>query len=334
MSSAAIFAESLTKEFVTTKKLPGLKGALKAIIYPERSIRTAVENFSVSIKRGEIVGLVGPNGAGKTTLIKMLTGIVVPTEGDVSVLGFEPSHRAKEFRKRIALVMGQKSQLWWDIPAMDSFQLLRRYYELSNAAFASRVEMLGTMLGVTHLFNVHLRKLSLGERMKMELMACLLHEPELCFLDEPTIGLDVVAQKQVRDFFKNYQKHSGVTVILTSHYMADIEALCPRIVLILDGQKRFDGPIKDFEKILGKEKFVSLTFSAPVDRNHPMWSELHPQWEDDGSKVELRIREENLRQVSIELFNSFPVIDYSTEKLPIERVLKALVSNPDLLPGS
>jgi ABC-2 type transport system ATP-binding protein len=333
MSVEAIFTDALSKQFVTTRKAPGLAGALKAIVAPQRELRTAVSHFSFSVNRGEIVGLLGPNGAGKTTLIKMLTGIVVPSEGKVSVLGYEPSRRAKDFRKRIALVMGQKTQLWWDIPAMDSFQLLRRYYEISDKNFSNRVEMLGSMLGVTHLFNVHLRKLSLGERMKMELMACLLHEPELCFLDEPTIGLDIIAQKQVRDFFKSYQRESGTTIILTSHYMADIEALCPRIVLILEGQKRFDGHIREFEKILGREKFVSLTFSEPVDRSHPLWSDLHPQWDEEGSKVELRIREEELRRVSIDLLNTFPVVDYSTEKLPIERVMKALVSNPELLPG-
>ncbi len=328
----AVTTERLSKEFITTRKNPGFRGALKAMFSPERSLRKAVSHFSLSIQRGEIVGLLGPNGAGKTTLIKMLTGIIVPSSGTVRVLGFEPSARAKEFRRRIALVMGQKSQLWWDIPAMDSFQLLRRYYELSDTTFRNRVEMLGTLLNVTHLFSTHLRRLSLGERMKMELMACLLHEPELCFLDEPTIGLDVVAQKQVRDFFKDYQKHSNTTVILTSHYMADIEALCPRIVLILEGHKRFDGSIGDFERILGREKFVSLTFSERVDRDHEMWKGLDPQWENDGLKVELRIKEEELRRLSIDLFQTFPVIDYSTEKLPIERVLKALVMNPELLP--
>ncbi len=333
MSVEAIFTDGLSKQFTTTRKAPGLRGALKAIVAPQRELRTAVSQFSLSVNRGEIVGLLGPNGAGKTTLIKMLTGIVVPTGGKVTVLGYEPSKRATEFRKRIALVMGQKTQLWWDIPAMDSFQLLRRYYEISDKNFSARVEMLGTMLGVTHLFNVHLRKLSLGERMKMELMACLLHDPELCFLDEPTIGLDILAQKQVRDFFKSYQRECGTTIILTSHYMADIEALCPRIVLILEGQKRFDGHIREFEKILGREKFVSLTFSEPVDRAHPLWADLHAQWDEEGSKVELRIREEELRRVSIDLLNTFPVIDYSTEKLPIERVMKALVSNPELLPG-
>jgi ABC-2 type transport system ATP-binding protein len=264
--------------------------------------------------------------------MKMLTGIVEPTSGSARVLGYEPWKRPKDFRRRIALVMGQKTQLWWDIPAFDSFELLQRYYEVPRKEFDMRVEMLGSLLGVTKLFHVHLRKLSLGERMKMELMACLLHQPELVFLDEPTIGLDVIAQKQIRDFFREYQRTHKTTIILTSHYMADIDALCPRIVLVHGGKKRFDGPIRDFERILGLEKFVSLVFSRPVDPNHPVWSELRPQWGENSMSVELAISEEKLRDTSIKILSEFPVVDYSTEKLPIERVLKELLTNPNLLP--
>jgi len=290
-----------------------------------------VSDFNLEIAPGEIVGLLGPNGAGKTTIMKMLSGIVAPTRGEASVLGFEPFRRDRDFRRRIALVMGQKTQLWWDIPAYDSFQLLQRYYEVSNRDFKERVEVLGTLLGVTHLFHTHLRRLSLGERMKMELMACLLHQPDLCFLDEPTIGLDVVAQKQIRDFFKEYQRVHKTTIILTSHYMADIDALCPRIVLVLGGRPRFDGPIRDFERILGKEKFVSLLFREPVEQSHPMWRDLNPRWDPSGMGVELQIAEDKLREVSISIFSQFPVADYSTEKMPIERVLKELMTNPHLI---
>jgi ABC-2 type transport system ATP-binding protein len=292
-----------------------------------------VRDFNFTINTGEIVGLLGPNGAGKTTLIKMLTGIVPPTKGSATVLGFEPFKRPREFRKRIALVMGQKTQLWWDIPAFDSFQLLQRYYEIPDTDFKRRIGHLGEMLGVTNLFHTHLRRLSLGERMKMELMACLLHNPDLCFLDEPTIGLDIIAQKQIRDFFKEYQRNHHTTIILTSHYMADIEALCPRIVLVLKGQKRFDGAIENFEGVLGREKFVSLAFSTPPDREHGLWNDLNPQWDNSGLSVELQIKEERLREISIQILSTFPVIDYSTEKLPIERVLKTLLANPHLLPG-
>lgn len=332
MTTPAILCQSLTKEYLSTRKEPGFLGTIRSFVSPEKKKVTAVSDFNLSIEQGEIVGLLGPNGAGKTTLMKMLSGIVNPSSGSAHVLGFEPFKRAKEFRKRISLVMGQKTQLWWDIPAYDSFLLLQRYYEVSNKDFKERVEMLGALLGVTHLFTTHLRRLSLGERMKMELMACLLHNPDLCFLDEPTIGLDVVAQKQIRDFFKEYQKTHKTTVILTSHYMADIDALCPRIVLVLGGHKRFDGPIRSFERILGRDKFVSLVFSEPVDQQHSIWQGLNPQWAPHGLAVELQIVEEKLRDTSIEILSRFPVVDYSTEKMPIERVLKALMANPNLLP--
>lgn len=333
MTETIISCHSISKEYRTSRKEPGFLGTLRSFIRPQLSTVSAVRDFDLEVHPGEIVGLLGPNGAGKTTLIKMLTGIVEPTRGTARVLGYEPFQRPRDFRKRIALVMGQKSQLWMDIPAYDSFELLRRYYEISDKDFVERVNTLGELLSVRHLFHTHMRRLSLGERMKMELMACLLHKPDLCFLDEPTIGLDVVAQKHIRDFFKEYQRLNKTTIILTSHYMADIEALCPRIVLVLAGQKRFDGVIEEFEGILGKEKFVSLVFSERVDQNHPLWSGLNPRWDDSGLSVELQIREEHLREKSVELLSAFPVVDYSTEKLPIERVLKALLANPHLLPG-
>lgn len=328
----AIKSLQLHKAYKSTRKQPGLIGALRTFVKPDITQVDAISDFNLQVAQGEIVGLLGPNGAGKTTLIKMLAGIVAPTSGEVSVLGYKPFQRAKDFRRKIALVMGQKTQLWWDIPAFDSFELLKSYYEVPKDVFQKRLGFMGEILGVTHLFHTHVRKLSLGERMKMELMACLLHEPRLCFLDEPTIGLDVVAQKQIRDFFKTYQREHKTTFILTSHYMADIEALCPRIVLVLSGRKRFDGSIRDFEQILGKDKFVSLTFAEPVLQTDPIWRDLNAKWDTSGLAVELRIKEECLREKSIDILSRFPVVDYATEKLPIERVLKTLLNDPHLLP--
>lgn len=322
----------LSKNYRSYKKQPGFIGSLKSIFVREAITVPAVQDFNLEIARGEIVGLLGPNGAGKTTLIKMLSGIIAPSSGVVNVLGYEPFKRPIGFRRKIALVMGQKSQLWWDIPAMDSFLLLQRYYEIDERKFKERLETLGRLLSVNHLFEIHIRKLSLGERMKMELMACLLHDPDLLFLDEPTIGLDVVAQKQIRDFFKEYQQRHNTTIILTSHYMADVDALCPRVVLILGGKKRFDSTIRDFERILGREKFVTLTFSGPVEQGHGIWRDLRPQWSPDGTCVELQIAEDRLRDTSAKILMEFPVVDYATEKLPIERVMKSLITNPQLIP--
>ncbi|MEZ0369338.1 MAG: ATP-binding cassette domain-containing protein, partial [Candidatus Sericytochromatia bacterium] len=236
--------------------------------------------------------------------------------------------------RRIALVMGQKSQLWWDIPAMDSFLLLQKYYEIEDAAFRKRLGELTELLSVAELLRVHVRKLSLGERMKMELMACLLHQPEILFLDEPTIGLDLVAQNKIRAFILAYQREHGTTVILTSHYMADVDALCQRIVLVLGGRKRFDGGIREFEAVLGKQKYVSVDFSAPVDPGLAIWQPLDPQWNEESTRVELRIPEAQLRELGIAILQDFPVSDFSTEKLPIERVMNQLLSDPQLLPES
>ncbi|MFN7975798.1 MAG: ATP-binding cassette domain-containing protein [Acidobacteriota bacterium] len=327
-----IECRQLGKNFRTYLKAPGLAGTLRSFVKRDFRDNPAVSNFDLDLEPGELVGLLGPNGAGKTTLIKMLTGIIVPTTGRVSVLGYEPFRRPQAFRKRIALVMGQKSQLWWDIPAMDSFLLLQRYYEIDDAKFRGRIDLLSDILGVRGVLHVHVRKLSLGERMKMELMASLLHEPEVIFLDEPTIGLDIVAQKSIRDFLARYQREHGTTIILTSHYMADVQALCSRIVLILQGKKRFDGSRSGFEGILGREKFVTVRFSERVDDADPIWKGLFPVWGDDRMQVELRIAEADLRRVGVEILSRFPVVDLATENLPIERVMSTLMARPELLP--
>ena len=328
-----IHARGLSKQFRNYIKQPGIRGSLRSFWKREYRLIDAVRDFSIDIEEGEIIGLLGPNGAGKTTLMKMFTGIVAPSGGELEVLGNTPFDRSMDFRKQIALVMGQKSQLWWDIPAMDSFQLLGSYYEIEAQELQKRIAELAGLLHVEHLLNIHVRKLSLGERMKMELMACLLHRPSVIFLDEPTIGLDVVAQQNIRDFLREYQRQHRSTLLLTSHYMADVAALCERIVLILDGRKRFDGGIGDFERILGREKFVSIRFHEAVDKGNRLWEPLFPEWGDDGRRVELRIPEESFSKTSTEIFSSFPVADYSAEKLPIERVMQTLLKSPDLIDG-
>lgn len=327
----AIDCQQLAKDFLHVHKEPGLLGSLKSFFVRHSERRAAVADFSLAIEPGEIVGLLGPNGAGKTTLMKMFTGIIVPSAGQLTVLGHVPSRREVAFRRKIALVMGQKSQLWWDIPALDSFLLLQKYYEIPEADFRRRLDELCALLDVGRLLKVHVRKLSLGERMKMELMASLLHQPEIVFLDEPTIGLDLVAQKNIRDFVLAWQREHRTTVLLTSHYMADVEALCRRIVLVLDGGKRFDGPIRAFESVLGRQKFVSVDFEQPVDTGLALWEPLDPSWNDSATHVELRIPEASLRETSIAILQALPVSALSVEKLPIERVMNELLQNPRLL---
>ena len=326
-----IACESLGKTFKSYQKDPGILGSIKSFFDRKLVEKHAIDDFSVLIEPGEMLGLLGQNGAGKTTLMKMFTGIIVPSRGDLRIYGERPSDRSLAFRRRIALVMGQKSQLWWDIPAMDSFLLLQKYYEIPDQQFKARLGELAERLDVSRLLKVHVRKLSLGERMKMELIASLLHKPDLIFLDEPTIGLDLIAQNNIRNFVAEYQKDHNATVLLTSHYMADVAALCSRVVLVLDGKKGFDGPISQFETILGKEKFLSLSFSTPVDQSDVIWQGLDARWHGDGRKVDLRIPEVNLRDIAARLLHAFPVTDIATEKLPIERVMDTILKNPKLL---
>ena len=326
-----LMAKNLSKSFTSYKKASGLIGSLASIFKREYQQKTAVDSFSLEVGAGEIIGFLGPNGAGKTTLMKMFTGIVVPSSGELMVLGDDPWKRSKDFRKKIALVMGQKSQLWWDIPAMDSFELLQRYYEIPRSEFNSRIKLMSDGLEVSHLLDIHVRKLSLGERMKMELMASLLHSPEIIFLDEPTIGLDLVAQEKIRQFIRQYRAKTNCSIIITSHYMADVEELCKRLVLIFNGQKRFDGPLEKLGSLFVHEKKVSFRFSDPVTNPLPLFDFLDAKWSEDKTFVELRIGEEDLCHSTIEIVKNYPVIEYNTEKMPVERIMKTLMKNPEIL---
>ncbi|PIK16236.1 MAG: multidrug ABC transporter ATP-binding protein [Halobacteriovorax sp. JY17] len=331
MGILMITTNKLTKSFKSYKKKPGFMGSVESLYKRDYTLKNAVEGFDLDIPSGQIVGLLGPNGAGKTTLMKMFTGIIVPSNGEINVLGHNPSEREKSFRKKIALVMGQKSQLWWDIPAMDSFLLLQKYYEIPEEEFKIKIEHMSRILKVKDLLHIHVRKLSLGERMKMELMASLLHSPEVIFLDEPTIGLDLVAQESIRQFIKDYHQKNKCTIILTSHYMADVQELCSRIVLILGGKKAYDGAIEEFENILGHEKRVSFHFKNSVDKTSSLFSNYRPEWSLSDLKVELLIPEEELRSASSKIIQEFEVTDFNTEILPIEKVMKTLIENPEIL---
>ena len=325
-----IECKGLSKNFRIYHKEDGFAGTIKSLFVRKFTSSSAVDSFDLSVKQGEIVGLLGPNGAGKTTLMKMFTGIIEPSLGNLQVLNQRPFSRAMEFRKNIALVMGQKSQLWWDIPALDSLRLLKEYYEISEEAFQERLNELCRLLDINSQLKVHVRKLSLGERMKMELMASLLHQPKILFLDEPTIGLDLTAQDRIREFLLSYHQKHKPTIILTSHYMADVEALCERIVLILAGKKHFDGSIEDFSKILGSEKFVQFRFQKEVSPDNPCFEGLKPVFHENGQEVELRIDSKDLNRCCARILQELPVVDFHTERLPIERVMKELMSSSQL----
>ena len=264
-SELAISARDLTKTYTFHRQQPGLRGALKSVIRRQYETRLAVDAISFDVRPGEIVGLLGPNGAGKTTTLKMLTGLLHPSGGELKVLGGKPFDRKTDYLRRIALVMGQRSMLWWDVPAMESLLLHKEMYGLADDAFRESVDELATLLDVTDLLQVQVRKLSLGERMKMEMVAALLHRPEMLFLDEPTIGLDVVAKARVRTFLADINRIRGTTILITSHDMDDIEALCSRVMIIDHGRLGYDGSLAALVHNVRPRKRVRAAYETPVD---------------------------------------------------------------------
>ena len=323
-----ISCRKLSRDFTVYKKKEGFKATLKAFVKRESYINQAVKDFDLEIKEPGLIGLLGPNGSGKTTLMKLLTGIISSSRGEVQVLGQNPFKRDNYFKKSISLVMGQKSQLWWDIPVMDSLLLFQRYYEIEEQAFRKRVEDLGGRLDVLNLLHVPVRKLSLGERMKMELMACLLHEPRLIFLDEPTIGLDIQAQRQARKFLKDYYEEKKPLIILTSHYMADVEALCEKLILILKGEKKFEGSIESFKGKFKSEKTIVFNFEKKVgDFPRNLSEKFFCEWNEEKTRLRLRAPEKDLNRVAAGVLTQFPVSDFHTEKVGVEEVMHEILSN-------
>src|SRR6266481_680229 len=256
-----IEVQGLTKSFRTYKKKPGLTGALKGLFHREHQTTLAVKDVSFAIEEGELVGFLGPNGAGKTTTLKMLSGLLYPTSGAARVLGYVPWERKDGYRRQFALLLGQKNQLWWDLPARESLELNAKIYGIAKAGFERTVAEMTELLAVKDKLNVMVRELSLGERMKMELIAALLHQPKVLLLDEPTIGLDVVAQVAIQKCLREYNTKRGVTMLLTSHYMRDVEALCSRVLVITHGMLVYDGPLAGITEKFGASKLVKLQFA-------------------------------------------------------------------------
>ncbi len=241
-----IETQDLTRVYKSYQKPEGLKNSIKGIWERKYDTKVALDKTTIKIESGKIIGLVGANGAGKTTLLKILSGLVVPSSGSATVLGYKPWERNNEYLRQMSILLGQKNQLWWDISPVDSYALLARIYDLNVAKTRQRVDELATMLDCKHVLNTQLRRLSLGERMKMEIIGALLHEPRILFLDEPTIGLDIVAQENIRNFLSNYVKEKGPTVILTSHYMDDIATLADSLLLISKGNIVYQGTVDEF----------------------------------------------------------------------------------------
>jgi len=317
----AIQTQGLTKVFRTYKKPPGLMGAVRGLFHREYTEMRAVDEVSFSIKEGEFVGFLGPNGAGKTTVLKMLSGLVQPTCGEASVLGFIPWERRDAMKRQFALLMGQKNALWWDLPARESLELNRVIYGVERKRFDAVVDELATLLDVTDKLDVMVRELSLGERMKMELIAALLHSPKVLFLDEPTIGLDVTSQKRVREFLKSHSQKIGVTTLLTSHYMGDIEELCHRVIVIDHGKLFFDGPLSDIVERFSAHKVLQLTFSQNVEGQFEALGEV---LEHSPLCVRIRVLRAKVADVCREALATWPVCDLAVTEPPVEDVIRQL----------
>jgi ABC-2 type transport system ATP-binding protein len=314
-----IEAQNLTRTYRVAQKVPGVLGAIRGLFRREYKIVRAVDGVSFTIAPGEMVAFLGPNGAGKTTTLKMLSGLIYPTSGNATVLGFTPWDRPDAFRRQFSLVMGQKNQLWWDLPAADSFQLHKEIYSLETRAFNATLGELTEMFGVKELTRQPVRELSLGERMKMELIASLLHRPKLLLLDEPTIGLDVVAQVTIQKCLRDYNKHRGVTMILTSHYMRDVEALCSRVLVITHGKLVYDGPLTGITEQFGSTKLLSFQFDRDL-----AGGELQDYGEvvrQEGAYAEIRVERGRVAEVLGAILDRYTVLDTSVEDPPLDQMI-------------
>ena len=318
-----IEVEHLTRVFRTYKKQPGFWGGVKGLFHRQFDEVAAANDISFSINEGEFVGFLGPNGAGKTTTLKMLSGLIYPTSGRARVAGHDPSQRATAYRRLFALVLGQKNQLWWDLPAIESFHLLRHIYGLDAADYRKTLDELVDLLGVREKLSTQVRELSLGERMKMELIAALLHRPRVLFLDEPTLGLDVVSQRAVRQFLRDYNRRYRVTILLTSHYMADIKELCERVIVIHRGRKIYDGDLSRLDTPGSQGKIIRF---APSGSGFPAdWRPLSgTATRDAEGNFTVHVHSAQVVAVSQQILAAGPVADITIEDVPLEDIIAEL----------
>ncbi|MBI5864154.1 MAG: ATP-binding cassette domain-containing protein [Planctomycetes bacterium] len=314
-----VLAENLTKTFRVPQREPGLGAALRAVLRRKYTDVQAVAGVSFSIEPGEIVGFLGPNGAGKTTTLKMLTGLLHPTAGSAIVMGHVPWKREREYLRRVSLVMGQRSKLNWDLPAMDSFLVQLAIYDVPESEGRKTIDELVELLELGPLLKKPVRNLSLGERMKCELCVSLLHRPQVLFLDEPTIGVDITMQARIRHFIADYNRRGGATVILTSHYMADVTALCRRIIVINHGRILFDGPLVGLVERMAPFKLIAIDLERDLDGVSPeRYGELVSR---DARKLTLRVPKDAVAAATSRLLAELPVLDLTVQDPPIEDVI-------------
>ena len=324
MEKDVIIVKNLSKNYEYYKKEAGLLGSISNFFIREKKITQAVDNISFSITKGEIVGFLGPNGAGKTTTLKILSGIITQSSGECLVLGYIPQNLEYKYQRKFSLVMGQKDQLWKDLPAMDSFILTKEIYGISNEDFKKNSRELIELLGISDIVNVQVRKLSLGQRMKCELVAALLHNPSVLFLDEPTIGLDVVAQKNIRDFLKQYNEKNKTTIMLTSHYMEDIKQLCDRVIIIDKGHIIYDGKLDSLIKKYTPHKILTVTFngngvSKEQIKKYGFVKKYNPY------AILLEVEREKVKNIAMDILSSnLPVDDIIIDEVEIDDIARQI----------
>jgi len=323
---AAVETRNLTKIYRIYRKEPGLWSAVKGVIRRKYDEVRAADDVTFSIEEGEFVGFLGPNGAGKTTVLKMLSGLLNPSGGEARVLGFVPWERKNELKRQFSLLLGQKNALWWDLPARESMELNRAIYGIDRADFNRIVGGLSELLGVTDKLSVMVRELSLGERMKMELIAALLHAPRVLFLDEPTIGLDVTSAQKVREFLKQYNAGRQIVTMLTSHYMRDIEALCHRVILIDHGRILFDGPLQTIVDRFSTHKIVRFAFADATVRDFSAFGEIT---ERTAQSVELKVPRAGVAEVCRAVLAHETVTDINVQDIPVEEVIRRLFAEAE-----
>jgi len=321
----AIEVRNLCRTYKVYRKREGLLASVSGLFRREFSEVHAVRDVSFTIEEGEMLAFLGPNGAGKTTTLKLLSGLIVPTSGTATVLGHVPWKREDAYRRRFSLVTGQKEQLWWDLPAQESFRLHKEIYRISAADYDSRLEELTELLQVTELMQQPVRELSLGERMRMELIAALLHRPDVLFLDEPTIGLDVVSQRRVQQFLKKYQMEQGITVILTSHYMKDVEALCDRAIVINKGSVIHDGALAEIVDRFSQHKIIELHFGPGSEPNGI--DRFGVVLEDRGPMIRLQVERHKVSDILSAILSQYDIEDISVSERPLEDVIAELFSS-------
>lgn len=334
----SIIVEHLVKNFEVTEKQPGLVGSIKSLISPKKKTVRAIKNISFSVNHGELIGFIGPNGAGKTTTLKVLSGLLYPTGGFIQVLGHNPWKRSESFLKQITLIMGQKKQLWWDLPAIESLELNRAIYELPRREYEKTKDELVSLLGVGRLLKTPVRKLSLGQRMRLELVAALLHKPKVMFLDEPTIGLDIVVQQKLRDFIREYNKAENASILLTSHNIDDVVDLAKRVIVIDKGSILFDGDMANLTKRFAKTKTITFYLSKDIDLSPGSdslnsLSKIGTVKSVDLPKVVINVGRTTAAVAASELLQQFPVDDLNIDEVGVEEIIRKVFKGEVSLRG-